>query len=772
MKVSIHPQRFYIIILTMIIALMITLTITSWTVREKTKKHYSTILYDRHHQLMHAFLSSDEKWRMFTTLDEITPVLQKTILYKEDKYFRYHPGFNPAAMIRALFNNLSEGRRTSGASTITMQVARLLEPKPRTYRNKIREINRAIQIEWLFTKDEILQMYLNLAPFGGNIEGVKAASHLYFGKPPDLLSLAEVTLLSVIPNRPVSLIPGRSDEKLIAIRNQWLNKMKQDAIFDEQEIQDALNEPLSALRMPPPRYAPHLAIRLKNSNPESVLLHSTIDLGIQTRAEKLIREYINQLHMKGISNATAIIIHNPTHEVLAYIGSADFHSVRNEGQVDGIKAIRSPGSTLKPFLYGLAADQGLITPKYRLSDIPVAFGSYEPENYDGLYRGLVTAEEALAGSLNIPAVQLLNEYGVPKFLDFLAQAGFKSISSSRGELGLSVILGGCGVSLEELASAYTLFPWRGKYAPLRYLTNSEGMDTLQLISESSTWMMNKILTDLSRPELPDEWRNTMRMSYTAWKTGTSYGRHDAWSIGFNGDFTIGVWCGNFSGKGVPELNGREVATPLMLKLFNAIHSASNTDWMNEPDGISYRLVCSETGKVPGKYCNNFEIDYYIPGVSASDPCNHMITVWTNADSTLSYCSECLPENGYRKSIYPNFAPEMMTWMKKNGHPVRTIPPHNPDCESLPDGTPPSITSPVNLQTYYLPNTETDPLMLMSHLAADASRAYWYVNNKLVATSASGEAAFIRPPGGKIRIHCSDDKGRTSHVAAEIRFIDL
>ena len=370
----------------------------------KVDIEYSQIVTARDGTVLNAFLTSDDKWRMMTELSEITPAMQTAIIYKEDKYFYRHPGVNPGAVVRALYNNITTGTRTSGASTITMQVARLLQPKDRTYGNKFVEMFRALQIDMLYSKEEILQMYLNLVPYGGNIEGVKAASVLYLEKTPEVLSLAELTALSIIPNRPTTLRPGVNNDVIIRERNKWLNRFKSDQLFPDDIIDDALNEPFNAFRTEGPKLARHFSTRLKYQYPGKPIIKSNLIAEQQMQAEKQVGDYVRQLWGLDIHNGAAIIIDNHTHQVVAYVGSGDFFNTLDGGQVDGVQAIRSPGSTLKPLLYAIAFDEGLQTPQSIIADVPVNYSGYSPENYDEDYKGNITIEYALSHSLNIPAV--------------------------------------------------------------------------------------------------------------------------------------------------------------------------------------------------------------------------------------------------------------------------------------------------------------------------------------------------------------------------------
>ena len=739
----------------------------------KADVEYSTIITSGDSTLFHAFLTSEDKWRMYTELHEITPQLKRAIIFKEDKYFNYHFGINPVSVIRALINNTLQGKRTSGASTITMQVARLLEPKERTYLNKLREMLRALQLEWHLSKDEILQLYLNLLPYGSNIEGVKSASVIYFGKAPDHLSIAEITALSIIPNRPLSLKPGLNNEYILNERNKWLKRYLEAGLFDKSSIYDALEEPLEAYRREVPKMAPHISYRLKSEYPHKRIIRTNINLEMQQKLREIAADYSRHLYLQDIRNVTVLVVENSSRKVLTYIGSADFSNSGDGGQVDGIRAVRSPGSTLKPLLYGMAFDMGYITPKYVISDVPVSFNGYEPENYEGKFYGNITAEYALENSLNVTAVKILSKIGVGNFLGRLAEAGFITIDKDRDELGLSSILGGCGTTLEELTGLYCAFANGGKYKKLAYLNEESSANAeKEILSEQASYMITEILTQLSRPDLPLDWQNTAHMPKIAWKTGTSYGRRDAWSIGYNKKYTIGVWAGNFSGKGVPELSGADKASPLLFKIFNTVDYDSEEDWYSMPDGLNFRYVCSETGKMPAGFCENQVIDYYIPGVSPAEICDHMKLTFISPDSSMAFCTSCKPVAGYIEAYYPNYKPEIIAYMNENNISYLKIPPHNPLCERLMTGLAPVITSPVHENEYFVDVKDSMQIMLSCNAANDVSTVYWYINKRFYKSAAVNENIFFQPPEGTVNISCSDDKGRNRDIIISVRYVDF
>ena len=762
---------------------------------------YSPLVLAADGTVLHAYLNPTQKWRMKAELAEITPALQAAIIAKEDRYFRWHFGVNPLAIGQAAGRNLFGRGRTTGASTITMQVARLLEPKRRTFGNKLLEMLRAGQLEAHLSKAEILQLYLNLVPYGSNVEGVKSAALLYFQQPPNYLSLAQTVTLAIIPNRPGGLVLGRDNARIVRERNRWLRYFQRKKLFPAQDLADALREPLDARRHPAPTLAPHLSRRLTTAQPGAALIRSALQPTTQAKAEALARNYVRRLATLGISQAAVLVVNNRTHAVEAYVGSVDFQDNSALGQVDGVRAVRSPGSTLKPLLYGLAFDRGLLTPKTVLPDVPTNFQGFRPENFDKHCQGEVTMERALTYSLNIPAVRVLAEVGVDNFTGTLRQAGFRRVARDATRLGLSTILGGCGATLEELTGLYCALANGGRWATLNYELKSMNYELLAgdgpgnakirpskthprqlithnsklIISEASAYLLTDILAQRTRPDLPLDAAAGRHLPRIAWKTGTSYGRRDAWSIGYNRQYTIGVWVGNFSGQGSPALTGADVASPLLFELFNALAYNGSGEWFAPPASLDFRLVCAETGLVPGENCPHQLLDYYLPGHSDSRRCQHQQQVLVSADGGFSYCRACAPASGYRRELFPNLKPEVLAFRESQGLPTRRLPPHNPACRLVrgnsagPDAAPPlAITSPAAHAEYVLSAGEKQQLLLSCAAAGDVRQVYWYVNDRFLRAAPAAARLFFRPPTGEVKISCADDHGRTTDVRVLVR----
>jgi penicillin-binding protein 1C len=742
----------------------------NWICPLPDKIEYSTIITDDKGEVIHAFLTRDQQWRMKTELAEISPLLRKTIVEKEDKYFYYHPGINLFAMVRALGRNIVHMRRTSGASTITMQVARSLEPKRRTYWGKVREMFRALQLEWTYSKDEILQLYLNKVPYGGNIQGVKAASVLYFKKNPDHLSLAEITALSIIPNRPTSLVMGKNNDRIIEERNKWLRRWAKAKVFTEKEIADAVAEPLTATRGAVPAFVPQLAWKLKKRGVP--IIHSTIQMNTQLKLEKLVKDYSRTLALKNIRNAAVIVLDNQTHRVVSYVGSADFRDSLDGGQVNGAMAIRQPGSTLKPLLYGLCIDEGLLTPKRMITDVPINYNGYAPENYDRRFNGYVTMEYALEHSLNIPAVKSLRALGKDKLIRKLTDCDFRQVDRDRKKLGLSMILGGCGATLEELTGLYSIFANNGKYLRPKFDHSDTTSGGKTILSPAATFMINETMSKVNRPDFPLNWESTVHLPKIAWKTGTSYGRRDGWSIGYNKRFTVGIWVGNFSGLGIPEISGANVATPLLFTVFNTIDYDDDASWFGQPADCDVRTVCSETGLPPIDECTHLVTDYFIPLVSTAKKCDNRQEVFVSADERLTYCRVCLPPAGYKKKWYTMIPPEMKEYYEMNHISYQRIPPHNPACEKVFREEAPVVTSPANGSEYLINRRDPEPLLLRCRVGNDVAKVFWYINDKFYKSGEAGSKAFFVPEEGPVKISCTDDKGRNRNVWIRVKYVNL
>ena len=732
------------------------------------QKEFSKEIHAKDGTLLTAYLTTDDKWRLRTELLEVSPDLIKSVIQKEDKWFYWHFGMNPVSIVRAFYKNILRSEIESGASTITMQVARMLEPKKRTYLNKFIEMFRAIQLEIKYSKSEILELYLSLLPFGGNIEGVKSASYIYYDRPPDKLSPAQSITLAVIPNDPNSLRLDRSNEEILAKRNGWIEKFKEAGIFSSSDLKDALDEPIENNRYAIPILAPHYCYFVKD-NFSGNILNTTLDPSIQQTAENILLRNVRKVFYKGITNGAVLVIDNKNSSVVAYCGSSDFYDEGSFGQVNGVMATRSPGSTLKAALYAFAFDEGNLTPQMKIADIPTDFHGYQPENYDLKFYGNVSAEFALVSSLNITAVKLLESIGLNNFVNFLEGSGFDQIQKQKNKLGLSLILGGCGTNLDELTRLFSSFARRGKLYPLNFLSTENQNEGEQIFSEASSFLIASILSGINRSDIV-EFTNYSKLPKFAWKTGTSYGKRDAWAIGFNPNYTIGVWMGNFNGVGSANLSGGEVAVPLLFDLFNAIDYNQDVKWFETPEDLYTREVCSESGLIPTQYCTNVTRDFAIKNKSSNEVCYIHKPVYVNLDETVQYCTGCLPSSSYKKVVYPVYQPELTVWLSQNKNDFHSPPPHNPDCTAKFSEEGPKIVSPSEDYEYFLESPQNGEKQEILLLAASDSRVkthYWYINDRFYRKCKPGERIFFNPQEKDLKITCLDDKGRDRSIRINI-----
>jgi penicillin-binding protein 1C len=519
----------------------------------------SRLVVDRNGRLLRPYLTSEGRWRLPAARSEVDPRFFDILLASEDKRFFEHGGVDPLALARAAYQLLTHGHIVSGGSTLTMQVARLLEPrKERSLYAKLRQTVRAVQLEWALSKEEILDLYLTLAPFGGNLEGVRAASLAYFGKEPRRLTLGEAALLVAIPQSPEYRRPDRFPQFARAARDRVLDRIAVRGLFADAELARAKAEPVPAGRKPMPLIAPHAADEAMAISPKDKVIRLTLDGALQKRLEQLARERVQGIGLD--MSAAIVVIDNETGEVLARVASPDYFDQRRAGQVDLSRAVRSPGSALKPFIYGLGFEDGRIHPETLIEDRPIRYGGYAPENFDLTFQGTVTIRRALQLSLNGPAVAVLEEVGPSRLIARLAEAGAPLVLPRQEAPGLALGLGGVGVRLIDLTMLYAGLARQGTVAPLIEWLGTAASSPKRLIEPVAAWYVGNVLRGTPPPESAAGGR-------IAFKTGTSYGYRDAWSVGFDGKRTIGVWVGRPDGAPVTGLLGRTAAAPILFDAF-------------------------------------------------------------------------------------------------------------------------------------------------------------------------------------------------------------
>lgn len=524
-------------------------------------------------QAMRLFPVENGRLRRHVTLDQVDPLFINMLIAYEDKRFYEHSGVDPLAVMRAAWQAASSGEIISGASTLTMQVARLLEPRPRTLSSKLVEMFRALQLERRFSKRDILEMYLTLAPYGGNIEGIRAASLVYFGHEADHLTPDEAALLVVLPQSPTGLRPDRHPANAKQARNKVLARVAADVGLEAHLASLAAQAPVPQSKRTPRLTAPHLSARLKASA-EGPVTHTYIDIALQKQLEALAKAGASRLH--GGASVAMLVVENKSRKVIAYVGSADYTDTARDGFVDMVTATRSPGSTLKPFIYGMAFDRGIAHPRTRIMDEPRRFGTYAPSNFMDTFYGQVTVTEALRRSLNVPAVAVLDRLGPVQFTESLRHAGATLSLPGEEAPGLAVALGGVGMSLEDLVMLYAALADDGQARPLRHtdtlVATGEPLGE-PLLGADTRDALRHILSGIGAPgdRLPRKYQ--MNPRHIAFKTGTSYGFRDAWAVGYDGGYTIGVWVGRPDGTPLPGHFGNNTAAPLLFDAFGHLPPA-------------------------------------------------------------------------------------------------------------------------------------------------------------------------------------------------------
>jgi penicillin-binding protein 1C len=651
-----------------------------------------------------------------------------------------------------------------------MQLARrLYELNSRSVPGKLKQVVLALWIEARHSKREILEAYLNLAPMGGNIEGMEAASRIYFDKPASALSLAEALALAVIPQQPSRR--ARFGPSLQQARLQLLEEWRR--VYPQDLRNNApLELPLSARSRAELAFrAPHFS-ELLLARHSGQQLHSTLSLPLQQLLERLIRQFVEDNRKIGIENATAVLIDTRDHGVKALVGSADYHSKKIHGQVNGVIARRSPGSTLKPFLYGLALDQGVIHPRSMLRDAPTAFGHFQPENFDGRFAGPLSARDALIRSRNIPAVWLANQVQQPSLHGLLQRAGVQRLKPEE-YYGLALALGGGELSMEELARLYLMLARDGRLHPLRYLKQEESPAGAALLSPEAAFMVLDMLADNPRPDgLPaDPRRPGWRAS---WKTGTSWGFHDAWSAGVVGPYVLVVWVGNFDARPNPAFVGLHSAAPLFFRIADALplapHGAAPRP-RSVPGGLAKVEVCAASGDLPNAWCPQTLPTWYIPGVSPIRVSTLHRPLMIDIHSGQRACPPFDPAQT-REEVFEFWPDDVAALFKAAGLPRRTPPAAECDGPINVTGNPPRIRSPLTQVSYSLRLSQPEEsIALTAHGDADAKRLYWFADSRLLGDTANGVALEWRPPrSGLYQLTVSDDQGRSATRSLRVEFL--
>lgn len=729
---------------------------------------FSGAIYDDQQHLLRLTLNNEDKFRVFTPLKDIPKELIDATLLQEDRYFYSHLGVNPLALCKALWQTYIKKSRRMGASTISMQLARLkFAIHSKSIRGKIEQIARALQLEFYYSKDKLLEAYLNLAPYGGNIEGVGAASLVYFNSPVQKLTLPQSLTLAVIPQNPNKRTPSNLDLKKIRdhLYTLWLEKYPNDRnkkeTFDLPLVmQNSHNLPFNA---------PHFVnMLIKDPDLKGQSIQSTLDNRVQDILNRITKSYLARKKGLGVYNASILLIDTRDMGIKALIGSADFFNQSISGQINGVDTKRSPGSTLKPFIYGLALDQGLIHPESVLKDVPHSFNGYNPENFDYDFMGPIKASDALILSRNIPALYLASQLNQPTLYQLLEKAQVSQLKA-ESYYGLSLNLGGVELTMKELVGLYAMLVNDGNWYPLRMHAKERKSNAVRLLSPEASFLV----LDMLAKSTSKDFQNSSTLP-VAWKTGTSSGYRDAWTLGTFGPYVMGVWIGNFDNKANPAFVGKEIAAPLFFELINGIKQEIGPlkPIKKSPAEMNLKKVkiCKASGLLPTRYCSERDWTWFIPGVSPIKRDTIFREVAINNRTGLRTCH--INEHT-RFEIFEFWPSDILRIFKQAGIQRHTPPFYEEDCALTGNsGINPQITSPQAGISYVLRiNSQWNNHIPLSAVSdAGIKSLYWFINESFVAKTKPGETFLWRAKPGKYVLRVVDDHGLADarNVQVEIK----
>lgn len=723
---------------------------------------YSQAVYDKDKHLLRLTLSHDSKYRLFIPLSDISPALIEATLLQEDQYFYWHTGINPVSFGKAIYQTYVSGGRRIGASTVSMQVARIhFGIHSKTAWGKIKQIIRAMQIEMHYSKDAILEAYLNLAPYGNNVEGVGAASLIYFDKSAAQLTLPEVLTLVVIPQNPTKRIPDRGILKEIRnkLYQRWITKHPKDK--NKQALMDL------PLQMKNIRHAPYLAPHfvnaiLANTTNQKNQIVTTLDLHLQKLVEQVSKNYISRKINLGVNNTAVMLVDTRDMSIKAMMGSADFFNRSIGGQINGTIIKRSPGSTLKPFIYALAIDQGLIHPATVLKDVPRSFGSYNPENFDYDFVGPITAKDALILSRNIPAVYLADQLKHPSLYAFLQEAHVNNMKSET-YYGLALVLGGAEITMHELIGLYATLANDGIWKPLRSVVEYNDTPSKRLLSSEASFLVLDMLKDT--PQTNQHYGISHQQSLqVAWKTGTSSGYRDAWTVGIFGHYALAVWIGNFNNQSNQTFVGKTIAAPLFFDIANAINKQYGPlPDLQKPTSYLHLTkvdICKASGLLPTRYCPDKESVWFIPGKSPIKTDTIYKEVAINKKTGLRTCDFNADTHF---EIYEFWSSDILKIFQKAGIQRRIPPPYDATCSNQPqnkDGLAPQIISP-QVQVNYVMQTSKQMIIPFNAVVdADVRSLHWFLNETYIGKTTRDQSFLWQAKPGNYVVRVVDDYGRS------------
>jgi len=751
-------------------------------------KPYSTVLLSRKGELLGARIAQDGQWR-FPPSDSLPDKYVRCLIQLEDKYFIYHPGVNPFSLIHAFYQNITSGKIISGGSTITMQLARMARGnKERTVYQKLVEIWLAVRLEMKYSKDEILKLYASHAPFGGNVVGIKAASWRYYGRSPFDLSWSEITALTVLPNSPGLLFPGNNDPRLAEKRDRLLKNIHHMGWIEELELKIALDEPVPSKPMPLPNHAPHLLDRIIKEQPEGRQFETTLNFQLQKTVNQIIDDYHEKYKYKEIHNAAAIVVDIKSGEVKAYVGNVAEKNQGEHGQaVDIITSKRSPGSLLKPLLYAMSIDEGLLAPHQLLPDIPMYFQGFAPQNFDKKFKGAVYANQALINSLNVPFVFLLKNYGYEKMHSQLKKMGCTSFDKTAGHYGLTLILGGAEITLWEITGLYagmarTLFRYQDAIGENKYNIDDYRANTYLkkdnyvspyvnekngIISAGAIWHTLKTMQELRRPEESSKWERFRSSIKIAWKTGTSYGHKDAWAIGINSKYVVGVWLGNADGEGRPDLTGITAASPLMFSIFKLLDG--DGEFPQPVNEMKVVKLCRQSGLKANGNCPDTELKLLSKSVLNTGICTFHRIIHLDKNNHWQVNSSCYPVKDMH-SVSWFILPPAQGWYFKKYTSDYEDPPEFLDLCNNEDKDAMEMIYPLRFTRVYVPieidGKQGKVIFQAAHRNPD-SNIFWHLDDQYIGSTKNNHQIGVYPKSGNHTLNLIDDAGRELLVKFEV-----
>ncbi len=748
------------------------------------KVDYATSLFDKNGILLGSSIPDDEQWR-FSPLDSIPDKFEKALLLFEDEYFFYHPGINPVSIFKAILVNAKAGKTLRGGSTISMQTIRLSSNNPRrNYKEKIIEICKALKLEFIYSKSEILNLYVSHAPFGGNIVGLNAASWFYYGRAPTDLSWSEAASLAVLPNDPSSVYPGGDRIKYLKKRDLLIDKLLHHKYIDSTECFLAKQEPLPEAAQQIQNSAFHLLQTLKSKGFEGQSIHSSVDATIQGYLNSVVQKHAMKLSHNQIHNIAALIIHVRSSCVTAYVGNTGSNP-EHSPFVDVVQAKRSPGSLLKPFLYAASIDEGLILPYQFLPDIPMIYRGFAPKNFDKKFRGAIPADNALSGSLNVPFVFLLREYGYEKLHQKLKDIGMSTLDKPANHYGLSIILGGAECTLWEISSMYAgMVRIYNEYPARAYRAgyHSSDFNTPKILKDAisnshSTMEMGhysyasisytlQALKSLQRPEEESGWERFNSSKHIAWKTGTSFGFKDAWAIGCSNEYVVGIWVGNADGEGRPGLVGVRAAAPLMFEIFDFLPG-------NAEFKITYGepvSVCKKSGMKSGDHCEERQSILLPQNLMENEICRYHQTIHLDKHGNSRVNSSCYPVDDMTEKSYFTLPPVQAWYYKRYNPNYEEVPGYRKDCDFVDNRRSMQMVYPNNNSKIVIPleqNGQRGEAIFEASHSKTSTTIYWHLDEEYIGLTDNLHQKGIRAEKGSHILTLIDELGNELKTSFEV-----